>query len=132
MLLRAVPEGAVGSRGKGGVSGWIRRRIPLPAFFLVALVLHKCFTDLISQFTRTTGTPYSATTVAILGEVIKVPLLLAAVAVFEGASRVGPVLRLAVSDEPLGMALPGLAYAAQNVLYFLALRCAWSSLLVGL
>ena len=59
---------------------------------------------------------------AILGELIKVPMLAAAVACFEGPRRVLPVALEALKDRPWQMALPGLMYSAQNVLYFLALR----------
>ena len=120
---------AVIMRAKGGGGADIgssapRRMVmglPLPTLLLGLLVAHKCVTDTLSQYTRTTGTPYSATTVAILGELIKAPILLGAIAVFEGPKRVGPILREAWSDSPGSMCLPGLAYSAQNVLYFMAL-----------
>jgi hypothetical protein len=46
--------------------------VPLPAILLALLVVHKCITDSLSQYTRTTGVAYSATTASILGEAVKV------------------------------------------------------------
>ena len=46
--------------------------VPLPAVLLGLLVVHKCATDSLSQYTRTTGVAYSATTASILGEAVKV------------------------------------------------------------
>eukprot|EP00613_Pedinella_sp_CCMP2098_P075481 CAMPEP_0171952992 /NCGR_PEP_ID=MMETSP0993-20121228/93739_1 /TAXON_ID=483369 /ORGANISM="non described non described, Strain CCMP2098" /LENGTH=278 /DNA_ID=CAMNT_0012598571 /DNA_START=128 /DNA_END=961 /DNA_ORIENTATION=- len=95
--------------------------VSLPTLLLGLLVVHKCVTDTLSQYTRTSGIPYSANTVAILGEIVKVPLLVVAIGSFEGWSRVGPVLREALQDKPWDLCLPGLAYSAQNILYFMAL-----------
>jgi len=87
----------------------------------VLLVGHKCLTDGLSRFTRMSGVPYSGTTAAILGEVVKVPVLLIAVIIFEGWSGLKPILKASVTDSPFSLALPGLAYSAQNILYFEAL-----------
>jgi hypothetical protein len=46
--------------------------VSLPTLLISTLVLHKCGTDVLSHYTRTNGVPYSATTVAVLGEFIKV------------------------------------------------------------
>jgi len=89
--------------------------------FMLLLVAHKCVTDGLSRFTRMSGVPYSATTAAVLGEFVKVPVLLLAVLAFEGPSRVRPVLREAVTDRPFSLSLPGFAYSVQNILYFQAL-----------
>jgi UDP-sugar transporter A1/2/3 len=51
----------------------------------------------------------------------QVPLLLTAIACFEGPRRVVPILQEAWADDKWKLCLPGLAYAAQNVLYFMAL-----------
>lgn len=47
--------------------------------------------------------------------------MLSAIACFEGPRRVMPILKEAWSDDKWRLCLPGLAYAAQNVLYFMAL-----------
>lgn len=83
--------------------------------------MHKCVTDGLSRYTRTTGVAYSATTVAILGELVKVPILAGAVMTFEGPRRFIPLVKEAMKEEPLKLMLPGLAYASQNILYFMAL-----------
>lgn len=95
--------------------------MPLSTFFLVLMVCHKCLTDGLSRVTRTTGVPYSATTASLLGELVTVPLLLGAVLTFEGRAGLRPVLKSAVKDAPFALALPGLAYSVQNILYFEAL-----------
>lgn len=95
--------------------------MPLPQVLLCLLVIHKCGTDCLSRYTRSSGVPYSATTVAILGEVVKVPILACAIMIFEGKSSVKPILQHALTDAPYSLALPGLAYASQNILYFVAL-----------
>jgi len=52
---------------------------------------------------------------------VTVPLLLGAVLTFEGCAGLGPVLKSAIKDAPFALALPGLAYSVQNILYFEAL-----------
>jgi len=95
--------------------------MPLSTFFLVLLVGHKCLTDGFSRYTRMSGVPYSATTAAILGEVVKIPVLFVAILIFEGWSGLRPILKEAFTKSPFSLALPGLAYSAQNILYFMAL-----------
>jgi len=95
--------------------------MPLSTFFLVLLVGHKCLTDGLSRFTRMSGVPYSGTTAAFLGEVVKVPVLLVAILTFEGWSSLRPILKASVTSSPFSLAFLGLAYAAQNILYFEAL-----------
>lgn len=124
VLRRAVLGrwGGASAAGEGGgsVQRWLG--LPLPQLLLGLLVVHKCGTDSLSRFTRSTGVPYSATTVAILGELIKVPILTLAICTFEGgAAGLKPVLKQALTDSPFQLALPGLAYASQNILYFMAL-----------
>jgi len=67
----AVVPATLRLRG-GALRTFFRGAVSLPTFLLSLLVVHKCVTDTLSQYTRTTGVPYSANTVAILGEVIKV------------------------------------------------------------
>ena len=124
-LASAVPLLDLARRGGGSDASaapsqrWMG--LPLPTLLLSLLVVHKCGTDSLSRFTRNTGVPYSATTVAILGEIVKVPVLVVAICTFEGPGRLRPLLRRALSDSPFQLALPGFAYASQNILYFLAL-----------
>merc|ERR1712070_123052 len=82
--------------------------------FLVLTVLHKCVTDVLSQYTRAHGEPYSAATAAILGELVKVPILVLAITGFEGGSSLGPCIREAARKAPFALALPALAYSIQN------------------
>lgn len=93
----------------------------LPYVLLTLMMGHKCLTDGLGRFTRVSGTPYSATGAAILGEVTKVPVLLLAILLFEGRERLGWILRESVRDAPFSLVLPGLAYSSQNILYFQAL-----------
>ena len=68
-------DAALERRGGAAASGPQPIRVfgvPLPAILLALLVVHKCATDLLSQYTRTTGVAYSATTASILGEAVKV------------------------------------------------------------
>jgi len=95
--------------------------LPLSQLLLVLVVSHKCATDGLSSFTRTSGVPYSASVVSILGELVTVPVLLGTILAFEGRTGLPKALRLAVSDSPFALALPGLAYSVQNILYFQAL-----------
>jgi len=94
---------------------------PLSTIFLVLLVVHKCLTDGLSRYTRISGIAYSATTVAILGEVAKVPVHLVSILVFEGKSALHPILRSTITNQPFALAFCGLAYSVQNILYFQAL-----------
>jgi len=47
--------------------------------------------------------------------------LLATVLAFEGRAGLRKVLKLVVTDSPFALALPGLAYSIQNILYYQAL-----------
>lgn len=93
----------------------------LPILLLIVLVLHKSLTDGLSRHTRVNGAPYSATTASILGEVIKVPILVVAVVVFEGKEKLLPIVWEALSDRPFEMCVPSALWAGQNVLYFVSL-----------
>lgn len=102
-----------------GLRGWLLRNRTL--LLLVALVLQKCVTDVLTNMTRRTST-YSATSVALLSEVVKFPLLIVAVAMFGGGwKRVKPTLKATATDKPFSLVWVSLCYSAQNILYFLAL-----------
>jgi len=95
--------------------------LPLSTIFITLLVGHKCIVDGLSRFTRVSGVPYSASTAAVLGECVKVPVISVVILFFEGRRGFGKVIRDALTDRPLRLALPGLAYSVQNILYFQAL-----------
>jgi len=65
--------------------------------------------------------PYSANVASILSELVTVPVLLGTVLAFEGRAGLQKVLKLALTDSPFSLALPGLAYSIQNILYSQAL-----------
>jgi len=88
---------------------------------MVLMVGHKCVTDGLSRFTRMSGVPYSASVASILSGFVTVPVLLGAVLAFEGRAGLRKVIKLAVTDSPFALALPGLAYSIQNILYYQAL-----------
>lgn len=95
--------------------------LPLSTVLLVLMVSHKCVTDGLSRFTRTSGVPFSANMVSILSEFVTVPVLLGTVLALEGRVGLRKVLKRAVMDTPFALALPGLAYSVQNILYYEAL-----------
>lgn len=92
-----------------------------PLLLVGALVFQKCATDALTWYTRAhSSTHYSGSSVALLCEVLKFPVLAVAVAVFDSPKAVLPTFRGAVTQAPFALAWVGAAYAAQNVLYF---RC---------
>lgn len=93
----------------------------LQTLLLIVLVLHKSLTDGLSRHTRVNGAPYSATTASILGEVVKVPILIVAILIFEGKEKLIPIVREALADRPFEMCVPSALWAGQNVLYFVSL-----------
>jgi len=95
--------------------------LPLSTLLLVLMVSHKCVTDGLSRFTRRSVVPYSANVASILSELVTVPVLLGTVLAFEGRAGLQKVLKLALTDSPFSLALPGLAYSIQNILYYQAL-----------
>lgn len=122
-IAATAPGGAAEAGPPAKAAGRARRILSaqLPTVLLATLVIHKAATDSLGRFTRNTGAEYSATSASILGEFIKVPVLLTAITFFEGPSRVLPILREARDVAPWNLCLPGLAWAVQNVLYFMAL-----------
>jgi len=87
---------------------------------LLALVVHKCSSDLLTRYTRLQGA-YSINTVAIMSEVMKIPLILTAIcSIGGGPGQIGPVFREAIS-KPFGNVWIALCYTFNNLLYFDAL-----------
>ena len=115
-LLADAAESAAGRPGSTG--GWLVRHRSL--LLLIALVLHKCATDGLTRWTRL-QTSYSGATVAVLSEVFKFPLIVAAIcSIGGGASQIAPVFKEALS-KPLGNCWIALCYTFNNLLYFDAL-----------
>jgi len=115
-ILADAAESAAGRPGSTG--GWLVRHRSL--LLLIALVLHKCATDGLTRWTRL-QTSYSGATVAVLSEVFKFPLIVAAIcSIGGGASQIAPVFKEALS-KPLGNCWIALCYTFNNLLYFDAL-----------
>ena len=51
--------------------------------------------------------------------VATVPILIAAIAIFEGRKRIGPIFKEAGSDRPFLLMLPGLAWVSRGLLLWL-------------
>jgi len=102
-----------------GMKAWL---LKYRTFLLLAcLILQKCVTDVLTNLTRR-ETTYSATSVALLSEVVKFPLLIVAVIVFGGGvKRIMPTVKGTVTNKPFSLTWVSLCYSIQNVLYFLAL-----------
>lgn len=92
-----------------------------PLLLVCALVLQKCLTDALTWYTRARGGTYSGTSVALICEAVKYPLLAAAIAFFESPRVVLPTFAEAFSPAPWLIVWVGLAYAVQNLLYFVCL-----------
>jgi UDP-sugar transporter A1/2/3 len=115
----ALPS-AKGAIGRGAV-----------AALLLLLVLQNAGASLLTAAVRKT-TPYDGASVALLQEIGKVPLIFAAFFFFRATGqRSGGapstesfrnVLRETFSKSALDLAFPSSCFAAQNVLYFTALR----------
>lgn len=126
--VRAAVRGGVAATGDSGASPepaprgmrkWLLRYRTF--LLLAALILQKCVTDILTNYSRK-QTAYSATSVALVGEVVKFPLLVVAVIAFGGgAKRVTPVIRGCFTKQPFSLTWVSLCYSVQNVLYFLAL-----------
>lgn len=88
---------------------------------LVCLIVHKCATDGLTRWTRVHGS-YSGATVAVMSEVVKLPLIAIAVASFGGGPRqVVPIFKQAFTRTPFANAWISLCYTFNNLLYFDAL-----------
>ncbi|KAJ1626541.1 nucleotide-sugar transporter-domain-containing protein [Pavlovales sp. CCMP2436] len=103
----AIKASLVPSLEPEGVKAWLLRNRTI--LLLIALVLQKT-------------SVYSASSVALLSEVVKFPLLIVAVAIFGGGWKmVKPTLKATTTDRPFSLVGVSLCYSAQNILYFLAL-----------
>lgn len=128
LLVAAAEEPAGGAPSSSGppaapasssqLTSWFLRNRSL--LLLVALVVHKCTTDGLTRWTRL-QTSYSGATVAVLSEVFKFPLIIAAVSSLGGGpSQIIPVFRGAIA-KPLGNCWIALCYTFNNLLYYDAL-----------
>ena len=121
---RAAPalmaSAAASPDGKGGRLGqWLvaNRSILL----LLCLIVHKCSTDGLTRYTRLAG-DYSGSTVAVMSEIMKFPLIATAIASFGGgAKEIMPTFRAAVTSTPFSNCGIALCYTFNNLLYFDAL-----------
>ena len=110
--------GAAGGSEVSPLRSWVVRHRSI--LLLVALVVHKTITDVLTRYTRI-QTAYSGATVAVLSEIFKIPLLgLAICGLGGGATRILPTIRGALA-RPLNNAWIGLCYTFNNLLYFDAL-----------
>ena len=88
---------------------------------LVCLIVHKCSTDGLTRYTRVAG-DYSGSTVAVMSEILKFPLIATAIASFGGGFKeVLPTFRAAVTSTPFSNMWIALCYTFNNLLYFDAL-----------
>ena len=88
---------------------------------LVCLVVHKCATDGLTRYTRLAGA-YSGSTVAVMSEIVKFPLIATAIASFGGGpGEVLPTFKAALTSTPFSNAWIALCYTFNNLLYFDAL-----------
>jgi len=117
-VLLSAADGAAGTPPRHQVVTWLVRNRSL--LLLLALVVHKCASDLLTRYTRLQGA-YSINTVAIMSEVMKIPLILSAICTIGGGARqIIPVFREAAS-KPFGNVWISLCYTFNNLLYFDAL-----------
>lgn len=114
--------------GSAAAAGWKGQRLcwkdARPLLLVLLSVVQKCATDGLTWYTRTRGAaPYSGTNVAILSEVLKIPMLAITIAALKSPQAVGPSFRGAVTGgTPWLLAWVGAAYAMQNILYFVCLE----------
>jgi len=88
---------------------------------LVCLVMHKTATDGLTRYTRM-STDYSGSTVAIMSEIVKFPLIGLAIATLGGGSKeIWPTFKAAITSKPFANAWIALCYTFNNLLYFDAL-----------
>ena len=115
-----MASAAASPDGKGGRLGqWLvaNRSILL----LLCLIVHKCSTDGLTRYTRLAG-DYSGSTVAVMSEIMKFPLIATAIASFGGgAKEIMPTFRAAVTSTPFSNCGIALCYTFNNLLYFDAL-----------
>eukprot|EP00931_Biecheleriopsis_adriatica_P048117 TRINITY_DN27792_c0_g1_i1.p1 TRINITY_DN27792_c0_g1~~TRINITY_DN27792_c0_g1_i1.p1 ORF type:complete len:431 (-),score=93.75 TRINITY_DN27792_c0_g1_i1:91-1383(-) len=93
-----------------------------PALLVVAAVLQKCTADGLTWYTRTNAAiSYSGASVTILSELLKFPVLVVAIALFDSPRSIVSTFRSAATRAPFLLAWVGAAYAVQNLLYFVCL-----------
>ena len=115
-LVAAAASADDGARSP--LTQWVIRNRSL--LLLLLLVVHKSVTDSLTRYTRVQGA-YSASTVAMMAEIFKFPLIISAIAsIGGGLDQVIPTFRMALA-APLGNAWIALCYTFNNLLYFPAL-----------
>ena len=115
-LVAAAASADDGARSP--LTQWVIRNRSL--LLLLLLVVHKAVTDSLTRYTRVQGA-YSASTVAMMAEIFKFPLIISAIAsIGGGLDQVIPTFRMALA-APLGNAWIALCYTFNNLLYFPAL-----------
>jgi len=115
--LMAANDGAAPGPRSQATAWFVRNR---SLILLICLILHKCASDILTRYTRVQGA-YSINTVAIMSEVMKLPLILGAISTIGGGTKeIMPVFREAVS-KPFANVWISLAYTFNNLLYFDAL-----------
>ena len=113
-----MADSGAAAGGRSRATTWFVRNRSL--ILLICLVLHKCASDILTRYTRVQGA-YSINTVAIMSEVMKLPLILGAISTIGGGPKeIVPVFREAVS-KPFGNVWISLGYTFNNLLYFDAL-----------
>ena len=96
----------------------------IPALLIVVLVLQKCGADALTWFTKAKlGLPYSGSNASLVSELLKFPLLLLSVVLFQSAGELAPTIREAFTKSPFALWWVGLFYAAQSIMYFVCLQC---------
>mmetsp|Transcript_15313 Transcript_15313/g.22998 ORF Transcript_15313/g.22998 Transcript_15313/m.22998 type:complete len:417 (+) Transcript_15313:42-1292(+) len=112
-------DGKIISARGGAKSFWIEYRTPL---LFSALVIQKVLADTLTGWTRS-RTAYSGATVSMLSELAKFPVLGIAIVLFggEGWKRIPKTIKGAATQAPFSLGWLAGAYAAQNILYFMAL-----------
>jgi len=108
-----------GGKHQSDLTSWlIRYRSHL---LLAALVVHKCTTDGLTRWTRL-QTSYSSSTVAVMCEVVKYPLIATAIATYGGGRReIITVFKQAFQRNPFANTWIALCYTFNNLLYYDAL-----------
>lgn len=100
---------------------WLQHSAPV--LLIPTLVLQKCSADALTWFTRAKyHMAYSGSNVTLVSEVLKFPILMVAVVIFNSRQDLWPTIRAALTESPFAMWWVGLLYAVQNLLYFACLQ----------
>lgn len=100
---------------------WLQHSAPV--LLILTLVLQKCSADALTWLTRAKyHMTYSGSNVTLVSEVLKFPILMAAIVIFNSRQDLWPTIRAALTESPFAMWWVGLLYAVQNLLYFACLQ----------